>query len=228
MKPNSEYSIMAPEGLPAKVMKHQRRRIYERFLAESGIGGPDTVLDVGVTADQSYDSSNHLEVWYPDKTRITATGLDDASVLETLYPGLTFVQGDGRELPFTDRQFDFVHSSAVLEHVGGFQNQGRFISECARVARKGFFLTTPNRWYPIEFHTILPLVHWLPKPMFRGLIRGIGKGFFADEGNLNLVGPGELGRIIASVDLSRFDVRVSAVSLVGWPANLLIIGRARG
>ena len=24
------------------------------------------------------------------------------------------------------------------------------------------FLTTPNRWFPIEVHTRLPLVHWLP------------------------------------------------------------------
>ena len=25
------------------------------------------------------------------------------------------------------------------------------------------FLTTPNRWFPIELHTRLPLVHWLPR-----------------------------------------------------------------
>ncbi len=31
------------------------------------------------------------------------------------------------------------------------------------MSRKGLFVTTPNRWFPIEFHTVLPLVHWLPK-----------------------------------------------------------------
>jgi hypothetical protein len=41
------------------------------------------------------------------------------------------------------------------------------VAECARVARKGFCLTTPNRWFPVEFHTQLPLLHWLPKAWFR-------------------------------------------------------------
>ena len=27
------------------------------------------------------------------------------------------------------------------------------------------FVTTPNRWFPIEVHTRLPLVHWLPETM---------------------------------------------------------------
>jgi hypothetical protein len=28
-------------------------------------------------------------------------------------------------------------------------------------------VTTPNRWFPLEVHTLLPLVHWLP-PAARG------------------------------------------------------------
>jgi hypothetical protein len=24
------------------------------------------------------------------------------------------------------------------------------------------FVTTPNRWFPLEVHTLLPFVHWLP------------------------------------------------------------------
>jgi hypothetical protein len=26
------------------------------------------------------------------------------------------------------------------------------------------FLSTPNRWFPVETHTLLPFVHWLPRP----------------------------------------------------------------
>ena len=33
--------------------------------------------------------------------------------------------------------------------------------EAVRVGRR-VFLTTPNRWFPVEVHTRLPLVHWLP------------------------------------------------------------------
>jgi hypothetical protein len=62
-----------------------------------------------------------------------------------------------------------VHSAAVIEHVGSFARQCDFLKECCRVARRAVFVTTPNRWFPVEFHTILPLVHWLPKPAFRTL-----------------------------------------------------------
>lgn len=42
------------------------------------------------------------------------------------------------------------------------------------VARRGIFLTTPNRSFPVEFHTQLPLVHWLLKPTHRAIFRLLG------------------------------------------------------
>ena len=49
----------------------------------------------------------------------------------------------------------------MIEHVGGREQQRRFVEESLRVARRAF-ITTPNRWFPVEVHTLLPLVHWLP------------------------------------------------------------------
>jgi hypothetical protein len=37
------------------------------------------------------------------------------------------------------------------------------------------FLTTPNRSFPIEVHTRLPLVHWLPDAIAHRVYRGLGK-----------------------------------------------------
>ena len=181
----------------------------------------ETILDVGVTSDQSYASSNYLEALYPHKDRITAAGIDDASFMETLYPGMTFRSANALDLPFADNSFDLVHSSAVLEHVGSHQNQARVISECLRVARRGVCVTTPNRWFPIEFHTQLPLIHWLPKPVCRAIFRRSGYSFFADEGNLNLMTKSELRRII-----SRHVVRkriFSPTRLWGWTSNLVLM-----
>ena len=205
--------------------------MYDLFLKWAAVRQDDTVLDVGVTSDQSYTSSNYLEAWYPHKDRITAAGIDDASFLEQLYPGLRFVRADGLNLPFADRSFDVVHSSAVLEHVGSLESQARFIAQCARVARRALFLTTPNNWFPVEFHTVLPLVHWLPKPAFRALMRRSGRAFFAEEANLNLMTRRELCAAVASIagspDAERFDFRVESVRLWGWPSNLLVIGTER-
>jgi hypothetical protein len=219
--PNAQYNVAAPESLPVRVAGRQRRTMFQRFLAASAIAVDETVLDVGVTSDRSYGHSNYLEAWYPQKSRITAVGLDDAGFLEVIYPGLRFVRADGLDLPFQDGAFDHVHSSAVLEHVGSRANQVRFLQELWRVCRRSLFVTTPDRRFPIEFHTVLPLIHWLPPPAFRSVLRRIGRDFFAEEAHLNLMGPGDLREAAAAAGIT--DARLQAVRLFGWPSNMLLV-----
>jgi ubiquinone/menaquinone biosynthesis C-methylase UbiE len=116
---------------------------------------------------------------------------------QRFYPGVRFQFADALNLPFDANSFDYVQSSAVLEHVGGYANQQRMVAECLRVARKGVCLTTPNRWFPIEVHTQLPFVHWLPKSWFRRLLEWFGHHELALEANLNLMTESELRRIAA-------------------------------
>lgn len=167
MAVNAQYNVAKPDSLPIRIAGHQRRKMYAQFLRASGVGERDTIVDVGATSDRSYDHSNYLEAWHPWKSPITAVGIDDAGFLETLYPGVKYERADGRKLPFKDDSFDWAHSSAVLEHVGGAAQQAQFLRELWRVSRKGIFVTTPNRWFPVEFHTTLPLIHWLPPGLYR-------------------------------------------------------------
>jgi hypothetical protein len=134
-----------------------------------------------------------------------------------------FVQADALDLPFADGAFDLIHSSAVLEHVGSITNQARMIREASRVARRGICLTTPNRWFPIEFHTVLPLVHWLPKPACRAIFRRLGYGPLAEEDNLNLMTARDLAGITASIGGWRF--KIAAARLLGWKSNLILFGQ---
>jgi ubiquinone/menaquinone biosynthesis C-methylase UbiE len=116
------------------------------------------------------------------------------------------LRGDGRRLPFADRSFDLVHSSAVLEHVGSRAAQRDFLRELLRVARRAVFVTTPNRWFPVEFHSVLPLVHWLPPPAFRAILRRLGHDELADERNLNLLGARDLAALTEGLDATpRLD-----------------------
>jgi hypothetical protein len=219
-KPNAQYNVAEPTSLPVRIAAQARRRMYDVFLANTSIQPNETLLDVGVTSDQSYDSSNYVEAWYPYKDKITAVGIDDASFLEQLYPGLTYRRADGRRLPFADASFDVVHSSAVLEHVGSAENQQGFIGELTRVASRAVFLTTPNRWFPVEFHSLLPLVHWLPRPWFRRLLRGTRYDFFAREENLNLLDRRDILRLCGG--LRDYAVSVESLRLLGMPSNLLV------
>lgn len=219
---SAQYNVAQAGSIPDRIAARMRRVMFDRFLAGTAVKSDETILDVGATSDQELEASNYLEAWYPHKDKVTACGIDDAKFLEQRYPGMRFVQADGRDLPFEDGQFDVVHSSAVLEHVGTREQQAKFISELTRVARRAAFLTTPNRWYPVEFHSVLPLVHWLPAPTFRSILARMGHDQLSKEEHLNLLSAGDIRRMAKGLGLN-FDV--SAVHLLGWPSNLLLTVR---
>ena len=220
-KPNAQYNLCAPDSLAAGIGARVRRRMFDMFMQRFDPAPRERVLDIGVTSDRVYAASNYFEQFYPYRASLTAAGVDDASFLETLYPGVRFVSADVLAMPFADASFDLVHSAAVLEHVGSSENQAKMVAECLRVARRGIFLTTPNRWFPIEFHTQLPLVHWLPKPAGRAVLRRLGYGFFAEEQNLNLVSAAQLRAMAARFE--RWSVQILFVRLFGWTSNLILV-----
>lgn len=197
-----------------------RRAMFDLFVRELGVTASSTVIDVGVTPDRSLEDSNAFERFYPWTNRITATSFEDASVLETEFPGLRFVRTDGVRLPFEDGEFDIAFSSAVLEHVGGEAAQRRYLQELVRVSRQ-FFLAVPNRWFPLELHTFLPFVHWLPRPWHRGILRVSGR-VWAREENLNLMGARALVRLFPA----GTEVTVHKHRLLGMPSNLVAYGRS--
>ncbi|WP_369140013.1 methyltransferase domain-containing protein [Modestobacter versicolor] len=205
----------------SRVSLKARRRMYEAFEAEFHPGREDTVIDVGVTPDETLVDSNAFEQFYPYKDRMTATSFEDASGLERRFPGLTFVQTSGAGLPFPDRTFTFAYSSAVLEHVGDRAAQRAFVQEIMRVA-DGFFIAVPNRWFVLELHTFLPVLHWLPKPVHRWFLRKLGKEFWAQEANLNLVGPKELRSLFPA----EVGVQLYRHRLFGLTSNIVAYGRS--
>ena len=219
-QPNEQYNVARPDSFATRAAAIVRERMFQMFMAEFQPTQEDSVLDAGVTSDQSYSHSNYFEALYPYKDRITAVGMQGAAFLETLYPGIKFVLADALAMPFANGSFDLVHSSAVLEHVGGRQNQARMIAECLRVARRDVCLTTPNPGYPIEFHTLLPLAHWLPAPLFRRILRALGYGILAEEAHLNLVSERELRELAEAVSGWRF--RLASPRLFGWKSNLVL------
>jgi SAM-dependent methyltransferase len=156
-----------------------RRRKLQLLLDELHPTAESSVLDVGADELGFGDGDgcatmNFFEEHYPWPDRITALGLHDGAGFTARYPHIAYVQGDACALPFADGEFDIVFSNAVIEHVGDRERQRQFVSEAMRVGRRAF-ITTPNRRFPVEVHTRLPLVHWLPDALSHPLYRAAGK-----------------------------------------------------
>ncbi len=136
-----------------------RRRRMKRFEREFGIGAGTLVLDIGGTP----------ECWnlMAARPRVVLLNLPQA-IGEPAGEELR-VAGDGRLLPFRDGAFDVVFSNSAIEHVGGKSSQESFARELARVGR-GYWIQTPNRWFPVEQHLLTPFIHWLPKAWQRAIV----------------------------------------------------------
>jgi len=173
-----------PMRLADSISLRSRRRKLRLLLDELRPTATTSVLDVGADELGYGDGDgcatmNFFEESYPWPERITALGLHDGEGFRSRYPDIPYIQGDACALPFADGAFDVVFSNAVIEHVGGRGRQRQFVSEALRVGRR-VFITTPNRRFPIEVHTRLPLVHWLPDAVSHRVYRAAGKEFATD------------------------------------------------
>jgi len=162
--------------LASTVSLRSRTRKLELFLETFRPGPATTVVDVGVT-DSGFGvggaaSDNFFEAAYPWPDRITAVGVTELDRFAAAFPKVRTVKADGRSLPFADHEFDLAFSNAVVEHVGDREAQRAFVHEVCRVARR-VFVTTPNRRFPIEVHTLWPFVHWLPRSASTRLVPGL-------------------------------------------------------
>ena len=154
--------------LAARASLWNRRRKLALFL-ETMRPGPETrVIDVGVgdtpfgTEPGVAATHNFFEALYPWPNRITAVSDVPLPNFAQAFPSIRTVVANGLELPFAEDEFDIAFSNAVVEHVGAREEQRRFVAELCRVAPR-VFVSTPNRWFPVETHTLVPFVHWLPR-----------------------------------------------------------------
>jgi SAM-dependent methyltransferase len=183
-----------------------------------------TILDVGVTSDTRQQESNYFERFYPYPTQVTAVGTEDGSHLTEQYPGLRYQSVEpGDALPFSANQFDIVFSSAVLEHTGRRSSQAAFLKELCRVGKR-FFVTTPNRWFPIEHHTGLPFLHFLPSVAYRAILATTPYRYWAEEAHLNLLSRDALRRMLPA----GVKGRVERIRLFGLSSNLIAVGDSQG
>ena len=138
--------IADPIAARARLRRHQ---IFTRLTAP---GSGESIVDVG--CGPAATGLAALEPAAP------ITGVDAAHQPGYAEGSRSFVEADARALPFEDDSFAIAYSNSVIEHLDPL-DRPRFATEIRRVAGR-YYVQTPNRWFPVEPHVLLPGFQFLP------------------------------------------------------------------
>jgi ubiquinone/menaquinone biosynthesis C-methylase UbiE len=141
---DESVQVRLAEVLDLRASDPQQRAMLHDYLSALELGSPARALDVGCGTGSV--TRELLEV--PGVTEVV--GIDPSPVFierarAVVDERLSFVTGDGRELPFDDGSFDLVVCHTVLCHVPAPE---RVLSEAARVARDEAWLAVFDGDYP--------------------------------------------------------------------------------
>lgn len=182
---------------------YNRERKYRLFLKIFQPDKNSKILDVGAAEKEWRDTSNLLEKRYLYPENITALGVDNFEQFNARYPKVKIVKYGGGPFPFKDNSFDFCWCNAVIEHVGDRDQQAKFLKEISRVAKRAF-VTTPNRYFILESHSRVILLHYLPRDLFNRILKITGNSY---PGHLiHLLGFNDIIRLLRECKLKDYEI----------------------
>ena len=179
-------------------------------------------LDIGTTSDDENASSNIVikNIKNIDKFKCISDQIANFDFFnKSLNKSITEEFSENELYEFSS---DLVVSNATIEHVGNTLNQKKMLENVIKLTKKIFVITTPNKFYPIELHTKIPLIHWFPKSIYRKLLKFLGLSFYADEKNLNLLSVNELKKML---DNYKIMYEIKFIKLFFFKSNIIIIGK---
>ncbi|MCU1243591.1 MAG: Methyltransferase type 11 [Candidatus Acidoferrum typicum] len=192
-----------------KRFRNQKIELFLSLIRADGGGG--RLLDIGGGSGIDGEFLN----LYKHFDEVAVVNLTPQPITAPTGVLLTTLVADGRNLPFDARSFDWVFSNAVIEHVGAWPQQQRFASEIRRVASHGYFVTTPNKFFPIEPHTMLPLYQFLPVPIQKK-VAPFSPGYLRKYEEINLISRTQMKALFPEARILPIGFPVLGNSLIAY------------
>jgi SAM-dependent methyltransferase len=167
-------------GLIRRVRTTSRLRRSALFRSLFELGPQTRVLDLGGSNGAHIHSLLAGTAVRPENVYVADVDAQAVRLAASRFGFVPVTLTGEADLPFDDGYFDVVLCSSVLEHVtipseeiwrerstARFRQrararQQRFAREIERVSRE-YFVQVPNRWFPLETHTWLPFVGYMPR-----------------------------------------------------------------
>lgn len=204
------------------IVLKKRKEMFEIIKKNINLNNINSVLDIGTTSDNSLESSNFLIKQF--KSIKIKKSISDQKILNDNFFDMTFEGSITENLNdnFDNLRSDLLVCSATIEHLGNFSSIKKGIDNIVNLSDKYFVITTPNRYHPIEFHTKIPFIHFLPKEFYRKLLEFFGNEFFSKEENLNLLSKKDLINLMSNY--KNISYNINEIKLFGFVSNFIIVG----
>jgi hypothetical protein len=197
------------------IISLSRRFRLRRLLAFKAAFPPATyckVLDLG-GSPATWSAIDY-------RAEITMVNLDPVMMNGT--DSFHRVVADARRLPFLDKSFDLVFSNSVIEP----KDAEAFANETQRVGR-AYYCQTPNKWFPIEPHYGVLLLHWFPRVLHNYYVfRYLTLKGLLEKPNRELVSKllGDV-RLLTRKELSRLfpAASIHVEHVLFWPKSYIAV-----
>lgn len=132
---------------------------------------------------------------------VITVDVQDKSLKDTIYKyqiqfkDFNFLLASGYKLPFKPNSFDVVICNQVIEHVPK-QYQQQLIDNVYSILKSNgiFYIATPNKLWPIEPHTKLLFLSYLPRMIANKYVKLFKK---VDEYNVDLLTYNKLNKMLS-------------------------------
>lgn len=148
---DDDRGVRLVNDLAGRLAHSARSQRYTQYRRTMRPQPSERILDVGC------GNSWSLAALDPDAL-VTGVDLVERDGFER--PNQQFVKADACDLPFADDSFDLAYSNSLIEHIP-VELRSLFADEVRRVGRR-YWIQTPNYWFPLEPHALLPGIQFLP------------------------------------------------------------------
>ena len=169
----SVLKFLGDNSDPRSLATRMRQRRFAFFLSLlDGIERPLQILDVGGTLQ-------FWELMGSERLEGVTVTLLNLRPEKTTNARFESVAGDALDLGrYLDSSFDVVFSNSVIEHLGpNFSDQQRMANEIKRVGKR-YFVQTPNRYFPLEPHFLVPGFQFFPMELRVWLVTHFNVGWY--------------------------------------------------
>ena len=205
-----------------KIIAKKRLEIVDIINNQIILNNINEVLDIGTTNDTENKSSNfivknlkNIKNFYSISDQLITSSFFKKKLQKSITENFS-------EYEIENFKSDLVISNATIEHVGSYDNQKTMFDNMIKLSKKMIIISTPYRYHPLEFHTKIPLIHWLPKNIHRKILKYIGLTFFSKEENLNLLSKLDFNNIVEN---EKIKCEFKYVKFLFFKSNLIFIGK---